>query len=224
MDAYAFAGRYDDARALGDRIAVEVPDAPELEYRRAVLAKLGTPAIELEGVSAWSGVAGTSLDRMRGRVVALCFFMTKSIPCARTLEWLSRLESDMAGQGLTVWGLSKAYKSAKGAKTLDWETKYINRYRENPAAVIREELGLDESEVGDASDQQMWTELGRPIRSTIGLTQGFENHRAYLVRRVPCVVIIDKDGKIRLIIEAGQPEGGFQTRLIENMLRQLANS
>ena len=69
---------------------------------------------------------------------------------------------------------------------------------------------------------QMGTELNISIPVALTITENFANLRAYKVRRVPHVVLIDKEGRVRLVEEAGQPDGGFQSRLLEHLIRKLA--
>ncbi len=212
--------KYDEARDLLKTLESSAKDAPELLYIGKQLEILGKPAPELVGVQAWAGPPGSSIERMRGRVLVLCFFMVKNIPSARTLQWLSKMERDLDAEGVTVWGLSKAYKSSKGVRTLDWETRWLQRYRENPEFVIRQELSLTDTVI--QQQKELFDSLKKPITVSLGLTKDFTNHRAYKVRRVPCVIVIDKKGRVRLIEEAGQPEGGFVDRLIRKTVKRLA--
>ncbi len=119
---------------------------------------------------------------------------------------------------MSVWGVSRAYYTAKKHMSLDGEARMIDDYRKNPAEVISKLLGSKTSDLPDAAN------LAKPIAAPIALTitEDFKNLRTYKVRRVPHVVLIDKAGRVRLVEEAGQPDGGFQSRLLEHLIRKLA--
>lgn len=220
LNALVYGDHPTEARAhLASLLEVE-PEAPELLQRAEQLELLGKEAPTLEGILDWSGVPGSSLVRMRGRVVVLVFFRTKHIPCARSLQMLSDLEKELRLEGVSVWGLSKAYKLGKNEWKLDDEMRWLARYRENPAAVIQREIGYQQGD--DQEEGEVWEPLTKPITATLGLCSGFENHKAYKVRRVPTIVVIDKKGQVRLLEEGGQPEGGFQERMLRAVIKKLA--
>lgn len=213
-----YAGQYDRARAHIDTMLAESSDAPELDHLKTVASFLGRPAPELEGVQAWVGEPGTTVAKQRGRVLVLCFFTAKSVPCAHTLQTLSRIKGDMRMEGITVWGVSRAYYAAKKHMSLDGEKRMMDDYRKSPVAVLKKLLRIGDDELPKSGD------LTKPITLPLALTltDGFKNLRAYHARRVPHVVVIDKQGKVRLVEEAGQPDGGFQSRVLENVIRRLA--
>ena len=220
LNALVYAGEFDAAREHLALLRKEAPEAPELAQKSTQFELLGRPAPELTGIVGWQGLPGSSVARMRGRVLVLCFFMMKNIPCARTLQSLSTLERDLRVEGVTVWGLTKAYKAGKGDWTFERESKWMGRYRENPRFVLQKELRYVPK--GDANEEQVWAPLEKPISVALALTKDIASLKAYRIRRVPTIVVIDKEGKVRLFEEGGQPEGGFQSKMLRRLVRRIA--
>lgn len=220
LNALIYGDRPAEAREHLAKLIELEPGAPELQQRAEQLELIGKEAPALTGILDWSGVPGSALDRMRGRVVVLVFFRTKHIPCARSLQMLSAIEKEMRAEGVTVWGLSKAYKLGKNDWKLEDEMRWLARYRENPATVIQRELGYRPG--NDDEETEVWKPLAEPITATLGLTADFANHKAYKVRRVPTIALVDKKGNLRLIEEGGQPEGGFQEKMLRSFIARLA--
>ncbi|MEZ6197919.1 MAG: tetratricopeptide repeat protein [Planctomycetota bacterium] len=218
-DALVNGGKYEEARRHLATLLEEAKDAPELLERQKILALLGQPFRELEGVKRWIGAEDSSIERQGGRVVVLCFFMNNNIPSTQVLQFLSELDRSTTGQPVTFWGVTKAYKAGRHPDwSLDTEAKWLKRYRADPRFVLQRELRA----APKSEEEEFWKDLEKPITIPIALAEGFENHRAYEVRGVPCVVVIDRAGKIRMIEQGGQPVGGFQTRLISQTVRRLA--
>ncbi len=220
LNALVYAGDYDGARAHLATLRKEAPEAPELAQKAKQYEILGRPAPELTGVVAWKGQPGTSVARMQGRVLVLCFFMMKNIPCARTLQSLSTMERDLRVEGVTVWGLTKTYKAGRGNWTVDLEAKLLNTYRQNPRFALQKMLRYTPK--GDENEAKVWGPLEKAITVTLGLTKDTSALMAYRVRRVPTIIVIDKAGKVRLVEEGGQPEGGFQSQMLKRLVRRIA--
>lgn len=213
-----YAGEYERARKHIAEMLARSSDAPELEHLQTIAEFLGQEAPELAGIETWSGEPGSNVSRQRGRVLVLCFFTAKSVPCAHTLQTLSRIHADLRVEGVTVWGVSRAYYAAKGHMKMDGEKRMLDDYRKNPAEVIKKLLRIGDDDLPAAGDLTRTIDI--PLALT--LTGDFDNLRAYHVRRVPHVVVIDKTGKVRLVEEAGQPDGGFQSRMLEKVIKTLA--
>ncbi len=220
LNALVFAGDYEGAREHLARLLEEAPEAPELVQKKEQFELLGRPAPELTGLLDWQGPPGSTLARMKGRVDILCFFMVKSIPCARTLQALSALEKDLQVDGVTVWGLSKTYRAGKGQWTAELESRWLGRYRQNPRHVLQRELAYTPK--GGADEERIWSPLEKPITVSLGLTRDISNLKAYHVRRVPTIVVIDKEGRVRLMMEGSQPEGSFQSRMLRRVAKRMA--
>jgi TolA-binding protein len=220
LNALVYAGKHDEARAHLAKLIEEAPEAPELAQKSKQLEILGRPAPELTGVVGWQGTPGSSIARMRGRVLVLCFFMMKNIPCARTLQSLSKLERELRMEGVTVWGLTKTYKAGKGDWTVERESKWMGRFRENPRFVLQKELRYTTK--GGTEEEEVWGPLEKPITVTLGLTKDTANLLAYRIRRVPTIIVIGKDGRVRLMEEGGQSSGGFQSQMLRQLIRRAA--
>lgn len=220
LNALVYSGKHDDAKAHLAKLIEEAPEAPELAQKAKQFEILGQAAPELTGVLSWQGTPGTSIARVRGRVLVLTFFMMKNIPCARTLQSLSKLENDLRVEGVTVWGLTRTYKAGKGDWTVETESRWMGRYRENPRFVLQKELRYTAK--GDSEEEKVWKPLETPITVTLGLTKDTSNLLAYRVRRVPTIIVIGKAGRVQLIEEGGQATGGFQSQMLRRVIRRLA--
>lgn len=211
-------GQFDRARKHIAAMQSESSDAPELTHLADIAGFLGTQAPDLESIKTWVGEPGTNVARQRGRVLVLCFFTPKSVPCAHMLQTLSRIKGELRLAGVTMWGVSRAYYTAKGHMPLEGEKRLMRDYRANPAQVLQKLLRLKPEDLPQVGDLKKSIDL--PVALT--LTDGFKNLRAYKARRVPHVVVIDTKGRVRLIEEAGQPDGGFQSQMLEKLIRTLA--
>ncbi|MEE9392079.1 MAG: tetratricopeptide repeat protein [Planctomycetota bacterium] len=220
IDALTYLGDYKEARKRLAALRSEAEEAPELQRKAKVLELIGSQAPALVGMAQWIGSNGSSLARNRGRVVVMCFFMNNNIPSTLMLQNLSGMEQSLRGRPVTFWGLTKAYKAGQNKWTIAAEAKWLSQYRANPRRVLQKELRA--KVVAGSEEEGLWKSLEKPIRIPIGLAKDFDNHKAYEVRGVPCVVVIDKTGKIRLIEQGGQPVGGFQSRLLSQQIRKFA--
>jgi TolA-binding protein len=222
-DALINSGRIDEARAHVAELLKKQKDAPELLRREKVLARIGTTAPDLVGIERWVGVQGANVSSVRGRVLVLCFFTNWSMHCTRELQILSGLEAEMGAEGLTVWGVTKTYKQKKDATskglTLDEEVQWLDRYRKNPRFVLQRELGIPAEKTNE--DAENWKEFEQPITVSFALGATFDNHKAYDVRGVPYVVVIDKAGKIRFTREGGSTVASFPAEALRGVVRRL---
>ncbi len=219
IEAYVNAGDFGRARAVLGELLGQNKEAPALLRLQSVLSMLGKPAPNLMKPAQWIGAPASNISRLKGRVIVLCFFMNWSAPCTFELQFLSELLGELESQGLTVWGVTKTYKTGKRKWTLAREVQWLETYRKTPGRVIREELGVSTAMIGEDPDR--WTRLDRPISSPIALMDNFDSHKAFLVRGVPCVVVIDKNGVVQMIKEGGSPSGGFRRRLVSQLIRKL---
>lgn len=227
VEAYVDSGRAEEAKAMVKALLEQQKDAPELQRLDRVLHRYGTKAPDLVGIEKWVGAQGANVSRLQGRVVVLCFFTNWSLHCTRELVLLSELEQQFGAQGLTVWGVTKAYKQKKEGQasglTLDEEAAWLGRYRDNPRFVLQKELGVStkDAEKKDLPEAAEWKEYERPISVSFALGTNFDNHKAYDVRGVPYLIVIDKKGVIRYIREGGSVRGGFPNRVLSKIVQRL---
>lgn len=219
IEASVNAGDFGKARAVLAELMAENPEAPALLRLQNVLGMLGQPSPDLGKAAQWIGTPSSNISRLKGRVVVLCFFMNWSAPCTYELQFLSGLLEELEPQGLTVWGVTKTYKTGKRKWTLDREVQWLEAYRKTPGRIIREELGVSEAMIGE--DPSRWANLERPISCPFSLMDNFDTHKAFQVRGVPCVVVIDKNGAVQMIKEGGSSSGGFQRRLVSRLVKKL---
>lgn len=224
VNALENSGKADEARALIGELLAANKDAPDLQRRSAVLEKYGKEAPDLVNVQKWIGSEGSNLTRLRGRVVVLCFFANMYVNCTRELQVLSDLDKEFANQGVTFWGITKTYKFKADAKeantwTFDQEAEWLAKYRENPGFVLARELRAPKPTKED--EKKNWESLAQPITIPIALSTGFDNHKAYDVRGVPYVVVVDKAGKIRFIQEGAGSKDDFPHRALKRVVQRL---
>lgn len=218
ISAYDQSGRGDDARNLTEALLAKNKDAPELQRLSRVLSLYGKEAPELKDVVKWVGVEGSNISRLRGRVVVLCFFTNFYIPCVRELQVLSDMEAELRDQGVTFWGITKTYKvKPEGEKgmTVEQEAQWLQKFRENPQFVVMRELKAPKPKTDE--EKKNWESLSTPIATSFALCSSFENHKAYQVRGVPFLVVIDKAGKVRFCQEGG---GGTKDDFPHRVLRR----
>jgi peroxiredoxin len=97
------AAAWTDAYARSSRVAAA--KLPDLPWRPSDgLDLIGTPAPEWVGVE-WIQGGPLTLDRLRGKVVLLRFWLTGCAYCTRTAPALNRLYRKHAARGLVVVGL-----------------------------------------------------------------------------------------------------------------------
>lgn len=219
IEAHVNAGNYSAARGILTELLSKYEEAPELSRLRDVLAMLGQKAPDLQKVAQWIGAPASNIARLKGRVVVLCFFVNWNVPCALELQFLSDMLSELEPQGLTVWGVTKAYKAGKGSWDIKKEAAWLAQYRKSPQMVVERELQVSDAMRNE--DPAAWAELKRPITYPLALTSSFDTHKAFLVRGVPWVVVIDKQGVVRMMKEGGSSSGGFQRKLVSRLVKQL---
>ena len=219
VEALVNAGRFAEARERVDRMLGRFPDAQELKRHKEVLELLGSEAPDLVDTAKWIGTPGSQVSRLRGNVVVLCFFVNWSIPSTRELQFLSDLQNRLRGSGAHIFGVTKTYKTKAGWDVAK-EGSWLNRYRENPRYVVEKELGARGQDGKDLANE-VFEALEKKIELSFALNTSFDSHRAYKVRGVPWVVVIDKSGKVQVAKEGGSQDGGFQRRLIERRVRAL---
>jgi thiol-disulfide isomerase/thioredoxin len=170
-----------------------------------LLKLVGKDAVPLN-VQAWVNGAPLTEADLKGKVVLLDFWAVWCGPCIRSFPELRQWHEQYADKGLTIIGL----------------TDYFN-YAWN------EETGLaakSESEVSPEQEQAMLQKFAThhklPFR--IGIQAGIrtldsEMAKYYKVNGLPYVVIIDQQGKVRLLRDgSGEQNAKDITELLEKML------
>ncbi len=164
-------------------------------------ALIGKDAAPLE-VEAWvNGTPLTSAD-LKGNVVLLDFWAVWFGPSITALPRLREWHKKYADKGLVIVGLTRCFNY-----TWDEKTGRPKRAREEQKVPAEEEREM----------LAKFAERHRlPYRFAIQKGDTLGDY--YVVDRLPCVVLIDREGKIRLIREGG---GEKNSRDVQEMLERL---
>lgn len=136
-----------------------------------LLSLEGTPAPALS-TAEYVGSAPPALDALRGRPVILFFWAHWCSDCKAQAPVLADLLRRYGDRGLTLVGPTQRYGYVAGGRpaTADEETRYIDSVRQTAYGVL-----------GD---------MATPIAAA--------NHDVYGVSTTPTLVLIDRDGMVRL--------------------------
>ena len=162
---------------------------------------VGSEASPLD-VVAW--VNGTALkpEDLKGKVILLDFWSVWCVPCLEAFPHLNRWEAKYSERGLKTIGITRFYNYV-------WDDE-----KEQPAKELDREVPQNEElELLEKFAKQQ--ELLYPIAVT---TPGSEYQAKFAVRGIPQTVLIDRNGKIRLIRVGTGPTF---VREIEEMLETL---
>ncbi|MCC6175852.1 MAG: TlpA family protein disulfide reductase [Chloroflexi bacterium] len=146
----------------------------QLRDRLTQLALLGEPAPEID-VADWIQGEPTTLAGLRGRVVLLEFWATWCRPCIEAFPRLHELHARHAAEGLTVLALTRYGPPV-----------------DDPTASRAHERDLVRTVVAD-----------RGLNFLVGIAPDEQLQRRYGASGVPTMVLIDRQGIVRLITSAG---------------------
>ena len=150
-----------------------------IETARKMLALIGTPAVFPEDVDAWVNGEGYTPEDLKGKVVLLDFFAVWCGPCISTFPHLRQWHDEFADQGLVILGVTRYYQ-------FGWD---------EVAARPKREAELEPEKEREATEQFLkHYELKHPIAY---MTHS-DLQKHYYVSGIPHVVLIDRQGKIRL--------------------------
>ena len=182
-EAHAGQGRNDEAIALLKRAPLEWKDIPDTESRikdtldRYLL--VGTPATAISAPKWLNAPAGTTKIDMKGHVTLLEFTAHWCGPCRESYPGINRLRSKFGSRGFRVVLATQLYGFFGSERPLD------------AAAEIER-------------DQKYFAEHEMPVPVAIGdkttATAPNLNEAAYKVGGIPQIQLIDKQGRIRLIM------------------------
>lgn len=155
-----------------------------------LLSLEGTPAPPLD-LSEHVGTRPPALDALKGRVVLMFFWAHWCSDCKAQIPVLERLMSRYAARGLTLVAPTQRYGYVAGgtAAPAAEETRYISGLRASTYAAL-----------GDAPT---------PLAEA--------NHRRYGVSTTPTIVLVDRQGVIRLY-HPGQMSEERLAPLVERLL------
>jgi uncharacterized protein (TIGR03067 family) len=175
----------------------------QIEAGRKLAALVGNKAASLQ-VDAW--VNGTELtdDDLRGRVVLLDFWAVWCGPCIATFPHLRHLNETYEADGLTLIGLTRYYN-------YDWDEE---------ASIAKRET---DGEVTPEQEQIMLSRFAQqhslPYRLAVQADSNLSEY--YAVSGIPHVVLIDRQGIVRLVrVGSGEKNAQEVEAMIQTLLSE----
>ncbi len=179
LDKYLEGKEAEDDPAIERQKAQIESVRSRIETARKMLALIGTPAVFPEGVDAWVNGEGYTPDDLKGKVVLLDFFAVWCGPCISTFPHLRQWHDEFADQGLVILGVTRYYQ-------FGWD---------EVAARPKREPEMEPEQEREATEQFLkHYELKHPIAY---MTHS-DLQKHYYVSGIPHVVLIDRQGKVRL--------------------------
>ncbi|MEZ6135600.1 MAG: TlpA disulfide reductase family protein [Pirellulaceae bacterium] len=165
---------------------------------------VGTNAPPLDATH-FIGMPKTSMEDLKGKVVLLDFWAVWCGPCIATFPHLTEWHEKYSSKGLTIVGITKFYN-------YQWDDEA------GRATSVRGESVAEEDELA----------MLEKFREAYGLHHGFavlpktsEYSQAFHVTGIPTAVLLDKEGKIRMIkVGSGEANAQALQAEIEALLGQ----
>jgi thiol-disulfide isomerase/thioredoxin len=174
----------------------------QIENSRRMLALIGSPAVYPENVDGWVNGEPLTPDALKGKVVLLDFFAVWCGPCIATFPHLREWHDEYAEKGLQIIGVSSYYKYG-------WDAEASRPQREPEI----------EPEAERAAMEQFVKH--HELRHPIAFVTGRELQEHYVVSGIPHVVVIDRQGKVRLFrIGSGDANAADLKKAIEESLAE----
>jgi thiol-disulfide isomerase/thioredoxin len=189
-------------RMLEESITYVTANVKDQKAQSALLSALryATKQLQLRGeiapeiqVARWIDQKPVKLSDLRGQVVLLDFWATWCGPCLEAFPHLKDWHEKYKEKGLVIIGLTRYYGSGEGREMLPAEEfAFLEKFKKEHA-----------------------------LPYGLAVAEGSANHGNYAVTGIPTAVLIDRQGKVRLVTTG--TGGGNETQIaatIEKLLQE----
>jgi thiol-disulfide isomerase/thioredoxin len=192
----------DGIRMLEESIAYVTANVKDQKAQGSLLAGLrnklkqslirGETAPEIL-VARWIDQKPVKLSGLRGQVVLLDFWATWCGPCLAAFPHLKSWHEKYKDRGLVIIGLTKYYGSGEGRDMLPpEELSFLERFKKEHS-----------------------------LPYGFAIAEGNENHSNYAITGIPTAVLIDRQGKVRMLYTgAGGGNEAQIAAMIEKLLQE----
>jgi thiol-disulfide isomerase/thioredoxin len=173
-----------------------------IEAGRKLAQLIGQPAASL-AVSAWVNGAPLTDADLKGKVVLLDFWAVWCGPCIATFPHLREWNEKYADKGLVIVGLTRYYNYA-------WDAETNKAKRAATGTMVSHE-----------DEQAMLVKFAEEhnLKHRFAIQVGSEMSDYYAVSGIPHVVVIDQEGKVRLMrIGSGEKNASDIGQLLAELL------
>jgi thiol-disulfide isomerase/thioredoxin len=196
-----------EGEQAGDRLRTSLAPSiarlrEHIESSRKMLALIGSPAVYPENADGWVNGEPLTSDNLKGKVVLLDFFAVWCGPCIATFPHLKEWHDEFSDKGLQIIGVTDYYQYG-------WD-EAASRSKQEPELAPEAERSAMEHFVKH-----------HDLRHPVAFVTDRQLQDFYLVRGIPHAVVIDRQGKVRLIrVGSGEANAADLKKAIEESLNE----